>query len=413
MPDPTHSGIDTIDKIKKNLTDREDALLERMIEVYRENFKRLVKPDSLEFESPTAFADALGKKFCVEIEFGDPINKMDHKDPPQWTEEDDYVRELEHAQTLLEKLEGVIPEAGNWMALDNYIEGWHVGNQGAPPSCNGWAIADGCLTLLYAIYEEEKRRRNDRSASGVEPIRIDSDKSGLTIDRDAFLPSVRYVWMIGKLNPREFNVWDIVNDSAGANLVRTAKHFISSRELATRDQMPYHCVSPFPIETWDQQDIEILLKPDLEKNFFRNEAKPLAYRLYDTTLIGTTLLSEAKSTLIPLLVEWLTKVGPVAWEFSKPKFLSSHPDCTTLSLEASVLDFSKGTDGTFHTATLVGFEKVPNTRQPEYRFIVRNSYGVRWGYFGQAYVSQEDLEIHTSGLVGFSVNPGHFVQKNF
>ena len=259
----------------------------------------------------------------------------------------------------------------NWMCFENYIDNWHVGIQGKADSCNGWTVADGMLTFFFAKYDfENSSEANGRAVLLWNDIRFKIDRSNL--------PSVRHAWMLGKYKG-DGSIWEVISDSIGSFLHTTIENIISIQRIADRADVAYLQASPFPIRVNTTNERQLRDFGQIFTNSWSRKGN--GYFLYSDETERFTIGKETKDqNLIRFLRKWISIVGPVGLEFSPPANFKTNVGTWAAALENAVIHDDGSASKINHSVALVGFQKLHD----ELHFIVRNHYGVEWGYYGQA-----------------------------
>lgn len=370
----------TPDEIKDLLLRKDENRLDDAVDKYRNNYIKLFKNPSIESETntPPEYVHLINTK----SKYLDLIKPQVHcKTTGQRAKLNlNTSNSFALAQCFLDEL--VVkndapspPEQGNWMSFENYIPGWYVGDQGSLPSCNGWAIADGILTFLHY-----KRKHEDLSHERI----FLSNQIRFEVCRD-LLPSVRHVWAVGK-DLSTINTFQIISDSGSSRLFQTAINLADNCDVASRDLVPYILTSPFIAHSrsthheCDKNGRSCFLSANHSKRI-------LLFNIFSNQNVfkdGAESLDDA----IPFIKSWLQNVGPLALELYVPKNLRSIINFNRNDIPEIPIPDSSNIDPTMHTVCIVGYTK--NENQEEH-LIIRNSYGLRWGHFGQAKISTSYL----------------------
>ena len=365
-----------------------------LITKYVENIRQFLTPNQLTFAEVSDVRKNFSHIEQVILDFFP--EKSTHKACTSSESGPETIGSRNAAQLHLDSIPSRCKPAlsGNWMSFDEerVIQNWHVGHQGAVPSCNGWAVADGVLTFLLNKFEYERKANSNEQAPRY--VRL-GNNNRFTVDRDR-LPSVRHIWMLGKLNlnaPLLDSAWEFINDGSNSRLFQTVRNFITAKKIVLREEMPYHYTNPFGVIFLSNSDRRVSSASD---NFSASDSRKLhAYELWSS--------SNSETTFLTLLKDWLTNVGPVAWEFDPPEDLYGAVQNSWNDPNVAELDMSYSETGAMvHSVAIVGYFQSDGRQY----LIARNSYGIDWGYYGQFYFEWNSFSHQrTKHFIGIDIVP--------
>lgn len=277
--------------------------------------------------------------------------------------------------------------SGNWMSFDNPIENWHVGNQGRTNSCNGWVFADSIITFYHYKFISEKNKKTHITIKNKHLIEIDRK----------ILPSVRYIWksvMSKDLLDQGYLTEEILDDATDTRMYPTFIDLINLRYLPSRNKIPFMSNSPFPLFNNDR---ETSIKPcDDENSCFISAStnKLIGFNIFDQKENRFCNIFENHKELTIFLAKWIHYMGPLAIEMLPPVSLRTvesrlHCKSENESLcvpEISTCEKTEAIDA-LHTMAITGITH----QDGEHHLILRNQFGIDWGYFGQASIPLKSI----------------------
>ncbi len=341
----------------------------------------------------------------VEFGINEAITKIDKRSSELFINEFDYPKmwcwvHPDNEITLKPKVSSKLPIAS---------ESWPIENQEKTNSCVGIAIADGLFNFYvnFQIWSQNKESEkwhaflNDANDQRITQIPIEKKYSA------------RFVWMMGKECQMNSQPCSTGDDEKGTDLYIALRAIFEFKQIALEHELPLKMTlsklfslgshkNPDPIDgscPFEFNSMSSLFSK--ASNNFLNSGVLHYYALYWPDQKDSSF-----DFAFDISKKWLSLFGPLILELEIGREFMSLYKCSKLKLEDTILSqevFGKSTDlidgektdeyfqnyskRFFHAVTAVGFYK----NDLDDYLVIKNSWGIEWGYKGYALLSKEYL----------------------